>query len=105
MADTVPGFDGAPLAVHRIGAGRPVIMLHGLFSSAEMNWIKWGHAQLLAEAGFEAIMPDLRGHGQSTKPHDPAAWPAPGPGFRISWSRARSNSPCAPSGFFGNRSV
>ena len=71
----VPGFDGAGLAVHRLGAGRPVLLLHGLFSSAEMNWIKWGHAQLLADAGFEAIMPDLRGHGDSAKPHEPAAWP------------------------------
>ncbi len=71
----VPGFDGAGLAVHRLGAGRPVLLLHGLFSSAETNWIKWGHAQLLADAGFEAIMPDLRGHGDSAKPHDPAAWP------------------------------
>ena len=74
-SSTLPGFDGAPLAMHRMGAGRAVVMLHGLFSSAEMNWIKWGHAQLLAEAGFDVIMPDLRGHGQSAKPHDPAAWP------------------------------
>lgn len=71
----VPGFGGAELAVHRTGAGRPLVLLHGLFSSAEMNWIKWGHAQVLADAGFDVIMPDLRGHGQSAKPHDPAAWP------------------------------
>lgn len=71
----LPGHLGAELAVHSIGTGRPVVLLHGLFSSAEMNWIKWGHAALLAEAGFQAIMPDLRGHGQSAKPHDPAAWP------------------------------
>jgi pimeloyl-ACP methyl ester carboxylesterase len=70
-----PGFDGAPLAIHRLGEGRPLILLHGLFSSAEMNWIKWGHAALLAEAGFECIMPDLRAHGQSAAPHDPAAYP------------------------------
>lgn len=71
----VPGFDGADLAVHRMGAGRPAILLHGLFSNADMNWIKWGHARLLADAGFNCIMPDLRGHGDSAKPHDPAAWP------------------------------
>jgi pimeloyl-ACP methyl ester carboxylesterase len=40
-----------------------------------MNWIKFGHAGTLAEAGFEAIMPDLRAHGQSDAPHDPAAYP------------------------------
>ncbi|WP_126175363.1 alpha/beta fold hydrolase [Tsuneonella rigui] len=71
----VPGFDGQPLAVHRVGAGRPVLLLHGLFSEANTNWIKFGHAQRLADAGFEAIMPDLRAHGASAKPHDPAAYP------------------------------
>src|SRR5688572_22434487 len=50
-------------------------MLHGLFSSAEMNWIRFGHAAKMAEAGFEAIMPDLRAHGDSATSHDPAAHP------------------------------
>ncbi len=70
-----PGFDGARLALHRMGAGRPLVMLHGLFSSAEMNWVKWGQAELLAAAGFECLMPDLRAHGHSEAPHDPAAYP------------------------------
>ncbi|WP_338466316.1 alpha/beta fold hydrolase [Novosphingobium sp. ZN18A2] len=70
------GFDGARLALHRMGAGRPAIMLHGLFSSAETNWIKFGAAKAVAEAGFECLMPDLRAHGQSAAPHDPAAYPA-----------------------------
>lgn len=70
-----PGFDGARLALHRMGSGRPLVMLHGLFSNAEMNWIKWGHAQLFADAGFECLMPDLRAHGMSEAPHDPAAYP------------------------------
>ena len=73
------GFGGAQLALHRIGpktdSARPLVLLHGLFSSAEMNWIKWGHAALLAEAGFEVLMPDLRAHGHSAAPHDPAAYP------------------------------
>lgn len=69
------GRDGARLAVHRLGRGRPVLLLHGLFSSAQVNWIKYGHAARLAEAGFEAIMPDLRAHGESDAPHDPAAYP------------------------------
>jgi len=68
-------FDGTQLAVHRHGAGRPVILLHGLFSSAHMNWIKWGHAERLAAAGFEAIMLDFRVHGASAAPHDPAHYP------------------------------
>jgi pimeloyl-ACP methyl ester carboxylesterase len=75
----VEGIGDARLAVHRVGpkdgGGRPVLLLHGLFSSALVNWIKFGHAARLAEAGFEAIMPDLRAHGQSDAPHDPAAYP------------------------------
>jgi pimeloyl-ACP methyl ester carboxylesterase len=68
-------FDGVELALHRMGEGRPVVLLHGLFSDAHTNWIKFGHAQRLADAGFEAIMPDLRAHGHSAKPHDPVAYP------------------------------
>lgn len=72
----IASFDGTELAVHRMGAGRPVLLLHGLFSSAEMNWIRFGHAAKLAGAGFAAIMPDLRAHGESAKPHEPAAYPS-----------------------------
>jgi pimeloyl-ACP methyl ester carboxylesterase len=68
-------FDGIELAFHRLGQGRPVVLLHGLFSDARTNWIRFGHAQCLADAGFEAIMPDLRAHGQSDHPHDPSAYP------------------------------
>ncbi|MBP6030604.1 MAG: alpha/beta fold hydrolase [Sphingobium sp.] len=73
----LPGFDGAALAVHEVGDedARPVLLLHGLFSSAEVNWIKYGHAACLAEAGFRVIMPDLRAHGQSAAPHDAQAYP------------------------------
>ncbi|VWX54724.1 alpha/beta fold hydrolase [Novosphingobium sp. 9U] len=76
--DFLEGYGGAKLAVHRMGAGvgRPVLLLHGLFSSAQVNWIKFGHAGKLADAGFDVIMPDLRAHGQSEAPHDPAAYPA-----------------------------
>ncbi|MBB3939824.1 pimeloyl-ACP methyl ester carboxylesterase [Novosphingobium fluoreni] len=74
--ETMPGYGGCQLAVHRLGSGRPLLLLHGLFSSAQINWIKFGTAQKLAVAGFEVIMPDLRAHGQSEAPHDPAAYPA-----------------------------
>ena len=68
-------FDGTELAVHTTGNGRPVVLLHGLFSSAQMNWIKFGHAERLAAAGFRAIMLDFRVHGESDAPRDPAAYP------------------------------
>ena len=68
-------FDGVALKIHEMGEGRPVILLHGLFSNAHTNWIKFGHAKRLADAGFRVIMPDLRAHGESAAPHDPAAYP------------------------------
>ncbi|WP_420382272.1 alpha/beta fold hydrolase [Novosphingobium sp.] len=84
MADiheTFPGFDGQPLALTCVGPGsdrnaRPVILLHGLFSSAEVNWVKYGTAAQLAQAGFTCLMPDLRAHGASAAPHDADAYPA-----------------------------
>lgn len=76
MLDHFASFDGTRLAVHTEGEGRPVILLHGLFSSAEMNWIKWGHGARLAATGFRAIMLDFRVHGESEAPRDPAAYPA-----------------------------
>jgi len=79
MSDTatqfIEGHGGTRLAVHRTGEGRPVLLLHGLFSSAQTNWIRFGTAQRLADAGFEAIMPDLRAHGESEAPHDVQAYP------------------------------
>lgn len=74
--DTIESFDGTRMAVHRLGEGRPALLLHGLFSSAEVNWTKFGTAAQLAAAGFEAIMPDWRVHGQSEAPHNPDAYPA-----------------------------
>lgn len=67
--------DGVRLAWHEMGEGAPVVLIHGYFSSADMNWIRFGHAERVARAGFRVIMPDLRGHGQSDKPHDPKLYP------------------------------
>ena len=67
--------DGVELAFHEMGQGRPVVLLHGLFSDAQVNWIKFGHAAKLAALGRRVIMPDLRAHGQSARPHDPANYP------------------------------
>lgn len=76
MLEHFTSFDGTSLAIHSEGEGRPVILLHGLFSSAQMNWIKWGHHTRLAAAGFRAIMLDFRVHGQSEAPQDASAYPA-----------------------------
>lgn len=73
--ETFESFDGTRLALHRTGEGRPLLLLHGLFSSAEMNWIKWGHAQLIAERGYEVLMLDFRVHGESAAPREEDAYP------------------------------
>jgi pimeloyl-ACP methyl ester carboxylesterase len=61
--------DGVRLAWHELGEGRPVVLIHGYISSADMNWIRFGHAAKVAAKGFRVIMPDLRAHGASDKPH------------------------------------
>ena len=68
-------WDGTRLAWHELGAGRPVVLVHGYFSDARTNWIRYGHAAAIAARGFRVIMPDLRAHGDSARPHDPAAYP------------------------------
>ncbi|HVM23522.1 MAG TPA: alpha/beta fold hydrolase [Sphingomicrobium sp.] len=67
--------DGVELAWHELGEGRPVILLHGLFSDANMNWIKFGHAERIAAEGFRVVMPDLRAHGHSDAPHAAESYP------------------------------
>ena len=67
--------DGVRLAWREMGEGRPVVLLHGLFSNAEVNWIKFGTAARIAAAGFRVVMPDLRVHGSSDAPHEPEHYP------------------------------
>lgn len=67
--------DGAQIVWREMGEGRPALMLHGFFSDAQTNWIKYGHAAAVAARDFRVIMPDLRAHGDSAKPHDAAAYP------------------------------
>jgi pimeloyl-ACP methyl ester carboxylesterase len=67
--------DGVQLAWREVGEGRAVILLHGLFSDAKMNWLNFGHADRIAAAGFRVIMPDLRAHGQSAAPHSADLYP------------------------------
>ena len=79
VPDLAPHFfearDGARLAYRELGSGRPLVLIHGFFSTAMVNWVRYGHAQTIAALGFRLIMPDLRGHGDSAKSHDRAAYP------------------------------
>jgi pimeloyl-ACP methyl ester carboxylesterase len=69
------GRDGTELAYREIGDGRPLVLIHGFFSTATVNWIRYGHAAAIAGRGHRVVMPDLRAHGDSAAPHDPSAYP------------------------------
>ncbi|EJL37028.1 lysophospholipase [Caulobacter sp. AP07] len=73
-------FDGVSIGYRTLdgsgGDGWPTLLLHGFLASAEANWFLPGIAAAIAAAGRRVIAPDLRGHGRSDAPTDPAAWPA-----------------------------
>ena len=52
----------------------PVLLVHGFGSSRSQNWKSTGWYATLGDAGFSLVAMDCRGHGQSDKPHDPAAY-------------------------------
>jgi pimeloyl-ACP methyl ester carboxylesterase len=68
------GRDGVELAYRETGSGRPLILLHG-FMGAGSHMLEYGQAGAFAEQGYRVMLPDFRGHGDSAKPHDPAAYP------------------------------
>jgi len=70
-------FDGVSIGYRVLGdpAGWPTLMLHGFLAAAESNWFLPGIAAAVAATGRRVIAPDLRGHGRSDAPTDPAAWP------------------------------
>src|SRR5690242_21911237 len=57
--------DGVGIEYEVTGEGRPVVLLHGFPDSGRL----WRHqVPALAGAGFQVIVPDLRGYGRSDKP-------------------------------------
>jgi pimeloyl-ACP methyl ester carboxylesterase len=66
--------EGLNLAYEVFGRGKPVLCIHGFASSAKVNWIDTGWVEALTGAGYQAIVLDNRGHGQSDKPHDPEVY-------------------------------
>jgi pimeloyl-ACP methyl ester carboxylesterase len=56
------------------GAGEPIVLVHGFASTKEVNWLNPGWVRTLTGAGRRAIALDNRGHGQSSKLYDPAAY-------------------------------
>jgi len=66
--------DGVGIEYEVTGEGRPVVLLHGFPDSGRL----WRHqAPALADAGFQVIVPDLRGYGRSDKPDQVDAYSIP----------------------------
>src|SRR5260370_16515988 len=60
--------------VHGAEAGPPVLLVHGFASDYQLNWVGTRWQETLVGASYRVIGLDCRGHGQSDKPHDPAAY-------------------------------
>jgi pimeloyl-ACP methyl ester carboxylesterase len=75
----VQTFDsgGVRIAFLDQGVGAPILLIHGFASSMRFNWIDPGWVSLLARNGFRVIALDNRGHGDSQKLYDVAAYGAP----------------------------
>jgi pimeloyl-ACP methyl ester carboxylesterase len=75
-------FDGTSIAYEIVGADNatatdarhPVLLHHGFASSAYYNWVRPGLVDALVGLGRTVVYLDARGHGESGKPHDPAAY-------------------------------
>jgi len=74
----VPEFvsDGLTIAYDDIGPreGRPVVLVHGFASNRKENWQRLGWYGAFERKRIRCVALDCRGHGESAKPHDPAAY-------------------------------
>jgi pimeloyl-ACP methyl ester carboxylesterase len=72
----MPSFthEGVEIAFLDEGDGEPIVLVHGFASNKEVNWVYTGWVSTLRGAGRRVIALDNRGHGQSTKFYEPAAY-------------------------------
>jgi len=54
------------------GNGPPLVLLHGLGQTLEA-WLEYGYVEALKDK-YQLILIDVRGHGDSDKPHNPEAY-------------------------------
>ena len=72
----MPRFQHGPLELAYLdqGEGDPILLIHGFASTKEVNWVEPGWFATLTSAGRRVIALDNRGHGESAKLYDPAAY-------------------------------
>jgi len=56
------------------GDGDPVVLVHGFASSFVVNWKNTGWFDFFRSLGRRVVALDLRGHGKSSKFHNPGAY-------------------------------
>lgn len=73
----MPELDSAGVRIHYevFGEGRPLVLVHGFVASLRANWVATGWTDVLSPVR-QLLALDCRGHGESDKPHDPAAYAA-----------------------------
>jgi len=69
--------DGVDIAFLDEGEGYPALLIHGFGSNHRVNWVSTSWMREFIAAGRRVIAFDNRGHGESSKPHDPAAYSIP----------------------------
>ena len=72
----MPTFDSGGVAIHYVdeGSGPAIVLVHGFAASVQANWRAPGIIDALVQAGRRVVALDCRGHGESGKPLDPAAY-------------------------------
>jgi pimeloyl-ACP methyl ester carboxylesterase len=69
-----PASTGLRVGYDVEGEGPPIVLVHGFASSRVTNWRATSWYTTLVKAGRQVIALDVRGHGESDKPHDAAAY-------------------------------
>ena len=60
--------------IHGPEGGTPIVLVHGFASDYRLNWVGTRWQETLTTNDFRVIGLDCRGHGESDKPHDEAAY-------------------------------
>jgi pimeloyl-ACP methyl ester carboxylesterase len=79
MERLMPSFNNGDVEIAYLdqGEGEPIVLVHGFASTKNVNWVYPAWVSELTKAGRRVIALDNRGHGESAKLYDPAAYRIP----------------------------